>query len=232
MDEEEHTNNRLKHYIKRFDILAKNIKSDFLPDLQKLKATFETSLAKDSTKEKLQLLETYSDKLNKEFAIYLEDELDKQYINEEILIHRWYVQEILPDLNEHLAKEAKKFLDKIDEAHKIQDFDEKFELYAKASESISEDLWEYVNEIPEPLPVLKAHLKFFQEYIGYLLQECVVDSFESDLRSLLKEVEAAQATGDYKEKLRVVDIFDEVSTKFGSFLNEKVIEFEIYKFGE
>ncbi|XP_011292504.2 uncharacterized protein LOC105261803 [Musca domestica] len=232
VDEEEHTNGRLQHYIMRFDIIAKSFKEEYLPELGNLKSLFEATLAKDSMKDKLLLLDTYNDNLSNDFADYLQTELDKQYITEDILIHRWYVQEILPQLNDHLAKEAQIFLDKIQEAHKIPGLDEKFELYTKAAESISEDLWDYLNENPEPPPVLNAHLKFFQEYIGYLLQQCVVATFENELRSLLKEVEAALAGSDNAEKLRVVDFFDEVSTKFGSFLNEKVIEFEIYKFGE
>ncbi|XP_073823577.1 uncharacterized protein [Musca autumnalis] len=232
VDEVEHTNSRLQHYIMRFDIIAKSFKEEYLPELQKLKSVFQTTLDKDSVKEKLSLLDTYTDKLNSGFVDYLQTELDKQYVNEDILIHRWYVQEILPELSDNLKKEAQIFLDKIQEAHKIHNLDEKFELYTKAAESIAEDLWDYLNENPEPPPVLNAHLKFFQEYIGYLLKERIVDTFENELKNLLKEVEAALASNDNVEKLRVVDFFDEVSTKFGSFLNEKVIEFEIYKFGE
>ncbi|XP_061397876.1 uncharacterized protein LOC133333584 [Musca vetustissima] len=232
IDEEEHTNGRLQHYLMRFDIIAKSFKTEYLPELEKLKSLFASTLAKDSVKEKIALLDTYNDNLNSQFADYLQSELDKQYINEDILIHRWYVQEILPELNDHLAKEAQSFLDKIQEAHKIHSLDEKFEFYTKAAESIADDLWDYLNENPEPPPVLNAHLKFFQEYLEYLLQQGVVGTFEKDIRSLLKEVQNALASKDNAEKLRVVDIFDEVSSKFGSFLNEKVLEYEIFKFGE
>lgn len=158
--------------------------------------------------------------------------MDKQYINEDILIHKWYIQELLPHISDKFSNEAAKFLEKSESALSSQDLEKKFDLFTIAADSLSDDFMDYLNGDPEPLPVINAHLKFFQEYISYLLQECVVDKYETELRSLLKEVEGTLAGQDEKEKLRVLDVFDDMTTEFGIFINEKVIGYEIYKFGE
>ncbi|XP_013097319.2 uncharacterized protein LOC106080486 [Stomoxys calcitrans] len=232
IDSAEHIDSRLQHLIKRFDIMAKRFKEDYLPELQNLKSTFEKALTKDSLKDKILLLETYSDKLNLKFANYFHDELDKQFFNEDMQLTRWYVQEILPDLKGKLANEAKQFLEKIQKAYTEEDLDRKVELYNQAADVTSDEFWDYLNDTPEPEPVLNVHLKFFQDCLNYLLKERLVEPFEEQIRNIYEQVQNAIINQDYKDKLRVVEIFDDVSTTLGKFLNEKVIEYEIHKFGE
>ncbi|XP_075149642.1 uncharacterized protein LOC142223675 isoform X1 [Haematobia irritans] len=226
----EHTDSRLKHFIQRLDIMAKHFESKYLPELQQLKATFENSLNNNTLKDKLLLLESYGDKLNMDFLDYFHTELDRQYINEDIQLVRWYVLEILPDLSGQLADEAKKFSEKISQALTEENLDRKLDLYNEASES--DALWDYLNDSPEPEPVLNVHLKFYQDCLNYLLTQGLFDQYEKEIRNYLQQVNEALSKSDYREKLKVVELFDDASTKLGSFLHEKVIAFEIHKFGQ
>ncbi|XP_075149643.1 uncharacterized protein LOC142223675 isoform X2 [Haematobia irritans] len=210
--------------------MAKHFESKYLPELQQLKATFENSLNNNTLKDKLLLLESYGDKLNMDFLDYFHTELDRQYINEDIQLVRWYVLEILPDLSGQLADEAKKFSEKISQALTEENLDRKLDLYNEASES--DALWDYLNDSPEPEPVLNVHLKFYQDCLNYLLTQGLFDQYEKEIRNYLQQVNEALSKSDYREKLKVVELFDDASTKLGSFLHEKVIAFEIHKFGQ
>uniref|UniRef100_A0A1A9W6U8 Uncharacterized protein n=1 Tax=Glossina brevipalpis TaxID=37001 RepID=A0A1A9W6U8_9MUSC len=233
-ENEEHTNARLTHYIKRLDIILKKQNVKYAKDLNELRHRFEESLTNDSHQQKEEFLEYYPHSLKEAVSDYLQDELDKQYLNEDILIEMWYMEELLPYLDNDLAKEISQIIVEYGVALQKDDFDEKLDKFTGTVDNYSQKLITYLDTEPEPLPVVNIHLKFFQQYIVYLLQDdqsSHAKVYEAELRALLPQVEKAIASENFKEKMQIIDAFDEVNTQFGQFLLNHIVDFEIYRFG-
>ena len=224
-------NNRLKHYLKRIELLAQTTNAKFPAELQELINKFKHTLAKGSFKEKSLLLDQHT-KLP-EFADYLALEFDKQYINEDLLIETWYLNEILPHLSKDLYDEVTNIIRDLKEAYRADDLEKKFNIYADVGENLSEKFLTYFYGEDEPMPLLNAQLKYYLEYLQYLLKECQVGGeFEKPLKDFVSKVEAALTSTEKAEKENVVEMFDDITTKFGRYLDEHFVDFKMYKFGE
>ncbi|KAI9577974.1 hypothetical protein GQX74_014118 [Glossina fuscipes] len=233
-DDEEHINSRLNHYIKRLHIIIKKADFEYANELNELRQRFEKSLTNDNHQQKQEFLEYYAHTLNGAVSDYLQNELDKQYLNEDICIEIWYMKEILPYLKDGLAMEISQIIAEYEIALKKDDFGEKFNAFTETVDNYSQNLTTYLDSEPQPLPVLNAHLKFFQYYVSHLLQNNQVlgaKVYEVKLRALLNQVEQAIASEHLEEKLQTIDAFDAVDTEFGQFLFDHMIDFEICRFG-
>ncbi|KAL9875232.1 uncharacterized protein ACN427_013446 [Glossina fuscipes fuscipes] len=233
-DDEEHINSRLNHYIKRLHIIIKKADFEYANELNELRQRFEKSLTNDNHQQKQEFLEYYAHTLNGAVSDYLQNELDKQYLNEDICIEIWYMKEILPYLKDGLAMEISQIIAEYEIALKKDDFGEKFNAFTETVDNYSQNLTTYLDSEPQPLPVLNAHLKFFQYYVSHLLQNNQVSGakvYEVKLRALLNQVEQAIASEHLEEKLQTIDAFDAVDTEFGQFLFDHMIDFEICRFG-
>lgn len=192
---------------------------------------FKHSIAKESFKEKSQLLEQQTK--NTELADYLADEFDKQYINEDILIESWYLNEISPHVSKDLYEELLKVIHDLKEAYRTEDLETKFNIYTDVGENLSDQFLDYFFSEHAPEPLLNAQLKYYREYLDYLLKECQVGGeFESNIQELKQKVEGARTSSDIDEKHKVIDLFDDLDTKFGRYLDENFVDFRMFKFGE
>lgn len=192
---------------------------------------FKHSIAKESFKEKSQLLEQQTK--NTELADYLADEFDKQYINEDILIESWYLNEISPHVSKDLYEELLKVIHDLKEAYRTEDLETKFNIYTDVGENLSDKFLDYFFSEHAPEPLLNAQLKYYREYLDYLLKECQVGGeFESNIQELKQKVEGARTSSDIDEKHNVIDLFDDLDTKFGRYLDENFVDFRMFKFGE
>lgn len=192
---------------------------------------FKHSIAKESFKEKSQLLEQQTK--NTELADYLADEFDKQYINEDILIESWYLNEISPHVSKDLYEELLKVIHDLKEAYRTEDLETKFNIYTDVGENLSDQFLDYFFSEHAPEPLLNAQLKYYKEYLDYLLKECQVGGeFEKNIQELKQKVEGARTSSDIDEKHKVIDLFDDLDTKFGRYLDENFVDFRMFKFGE
>lgn len=192
---------------------------------------FKHSIAKESLKEKSQLLEQQTK--NTELADYLADEFDKQYINEDILIESWYLNEISPHVSKDLYEELLKVIHDLKEAYRTEDLETKFNIYTDVGENLSDQFLDYFFGEHAPEPLLNAQLKYYREYLDYLLKECQVGGeFETNIQELKQKVEGARTSSDIDEKHKVIDLFDDLDTKFGRYLDENFVDFRMFKFGE
>lgn len=192
---------------------------------------FKHSIAKESLKEKSQLLEQQTK--NTELADYLADEFDKQYINEDILIESWYLNEISPHVSKDLYEELLKVIHDLKEAYRTEDLETKFNIYTDVGEDLSDQFLDYFFSEHAPEPLLNAQLKYYREYLDYLLKECQVGGeFETNIQELKQKVEGARTSSDIDEKHKVIDLFDDLDTKFGRYLDENFVDFRMFKFGE
>lgn len=192
---------------------------------------FKHSIAKESFKEKSQLLEQQTK--NTELADYLADEFDKQYINEDILIESWYLNEISPHVSKDLYEELLKVIHDLKEAYRTEDLETKFNIYTDVGENLSDKFLDYFFSEHAPEPLLNAQLKYYREYLDYLLKECQVGGeFEKNIQELKQKVEGARTSSDIDEKHNVIDLFDDLDTKFGRYLDENFVDFRMFKFGE
>lgn len=192
---------------------------------------FKHSIAKESFKEKSQLLEQQTK--NTELADYLADEFDKQYINEDILIESWYLNEISPHVSKDLYEELLKVIHDLKEAYRTEDLETKFNIYTDVGENLSHQFLDYFFSEHAPEPLLNAQLKYYREYLDYLLKECQVGGeFETNIQELKQKVEGARTSSDIDEKHKVIDLFDDLDTKFGRYLDENFVDFRMFKFGE
>ncbi|KAM7352773.1 uncharacterized protein ACRADG_005156 [Cochliomyia hominivorax] len=230
-EEEEHLNNRLQHYLKRLELIAQKPDTKFSSELQNLMDKFKHSIAKETFKEKSQLLEEFTN--NMDLAEYLTNEFDKQYINEDILIESWYLNEIAPDVDKSLYDELVQIVRDLKEAYRIQDLEKKFNIYADIGENLSEQFLDYFYGENPSVPLLNAQLKYYQEYLNYLLKECNLESdMAENTRELLGKVEKALENADKVVKEKVIELFDDLTTKFGRYLDEHFVDFKMFKFGE
>lgn len=192
---------------------------------------FKHSIAKESLKEKSQLLEQQTK--NTELADYLADEFDKQYINEDILIESWYLNEISPHVSKDLYEELLKVIHDLKEAYRTEDLETKFNIYTDVGENLSDKFLDYFFSEHAPEPLLNAQLKYYKEYLDYLLKECQEGGeFEKNIQELKQKVEGARTSSDIDEKHNVIDLFDDLDTKFGRYLDENFVDFRMFKFGE
>lgn len=192
---------------------------------------FKHSIAKESFKEKSQLLEQQTK--NTELADYLADEFDKQYINEDILIESWYLNEISPHVSKDLYEELLKVIHDLKEAYRTEDLETKFNIYTDVGENLSDQFLDYFFGEHAPEPLLNAQLKYYREYLDYLLKECQEGGeFEKNIQELKQKVEGARTSSDIDEKHNVIDLFDDLDTKFGRYLDENFVDFRMFKFGE
>lgn len=192
---------------------------------------FKHSIAKESFKEKSQLLEQQTK--NTELADYLADEFDKQYINEDILIESWYLNEISPHVSKDLYEELLKVIHDLKEAYRTEDLETKFNIYTDVGENLSDQFLDYFFSEHAPEPLLNAQLKYYREYLDYLLKECQVgEEFEKNIQELKQKVEGARTRSDIDEKHKVIDLFDDLDAKFGRYLDENFVDFRMFKFGE
>lgn len=230
-EEEDHVNNRLKHYLKRLELVTKKTNSKFSSEIQQLVDVFKHSLSQESFKEKAQLLEEYTK--NMEMAEFLSTEFDKQFINEDILVEIWYLNEIMPHLDKDLYDEVVKVIKDFKEAYRADDLDTKLNIYSDIGENISEKFLDYFYGENEPVPLMNAQLKYYQEYLQYLLNECKLNAeFEQNVQELSLRVETARLSDDKAAKESVLDTFDDLSTTFGRYLDDHYVDFKMYKFGE
>lgn len=224
-------NNRLKHYLQRVELVAQTANAKFPAELQELINKFKHTLAKGSFKEKTLLLDEHT-KIP-EFADYLSVEFDKQYINEDLLTETWYLNEILPHLPKDLYEEVTKIIHDLKEAYLAKDLEKKFNIYADLGEKVSERFLDYFYGEDEPMPLLNAQLKYNLEYLQYLLKEFQAGGeFEKPLQDLLSQVQDALASAEKTVKEDVVKMFDDITTKFGRYLDEHFVDFKMFKFGE
>lgn len=192
---------------------------------------FKHSIAKESLKEKSQLLEQQTK--NTGLADYLADEFDKQYINEDILIESWYLNEISPHVSKDLYEELLKVIHDLKEAYRTEDLETKFNIYTDVGEDLSDQFLDYFFSEHAPEPLLNAQLKYYREYLDYLLKECQEGGeFEKNIQELKQKVEGARTSSDIDEKHKVIDLFDDLDTKFGRYLDENFVDFRMFKFGE
>lgn len=192
---------------------------------------FKLSIAKESLKEKSQLLEQQTK--NTGLADYLADEFDKQYINEDILIESWYLNEISPHVSKDLYEELLKVIHDLKEAYRTEDLETKFNIYTDVGENLSDHFLDYFFGEHAPEPLLNAQLKYYKEYLDYLLKECQEGGeFEKNIQELKQKVEGARTSSDIDEKHKVIDLFDDLDTKFGRYLDENFVDFRMFKFGE
>lgn len=170
---------------------------------------------------------------NTELADYLADEFDKQYINEDILIESWYLNEISPHVSKDLYEELLKVIHDLKEAYRTEDLETKFNIYTDVGENLSDQFLDYFFGEYAPEPLLNAQLKYYKEYLDYLLKECQVGGeFEKNIQELKQKVEGARTSSDIDEKHKVIDLFDDLDTKFGRYLDENFVDFRMFKFGE
>lgn len=233
-EQEEELNSRFKHLLTRLDKLVSKPADKFQQEMSKVIDTLKNSMLRDSFEQKQYIADNLLSKFPKEFVDFYHNVLDKQYLNEELRIQKWFVQEMIPDIKDSdMVQDMLEMLRRFDEAYKTDDLDEKFDKFATVDEHISPKLTEFLDNYESNPILLNVHLKYFQKFLNYLLDgNAQPVLFADELRSLLTAVENARNDPNVAEKYRVVNIFDDVATKIGRYINDKVIEYEIIMFGD
>ncbi|XP_036321210.1 uncharacterized protein LOC118735519 [Rhagoletis pomonella] len=226
----------LSYTARRLRLVQQNVEAQYAEELEQLLARYlKAANAEDPLVEEKLLLE-YEGEQRQTFIGYLSLQYDEQFLNEDIRIQEWSMRQLLSQLGGGggggpVAEEIEKMLPAYETAAKIEDFDKKYAAFAEIQEGFSPALWQLLDAEPEDVMLLNVQLQFFREFLMYLLKHEDARQFTVKLRNVLAEVEAALASADVKQKVGVLDSFDDLTTKFGRFFDYKILEFEFDRFG-
>lgn len=242
-------NNYLKIFIKRFQLITKtteqkfkdqssstedeekmsklyNEKDKFKYELQLLKATFEMALVNHTNGEKLNLLNHFPKLIPAYFCTFLMDQLDKQFMDQKMRIDMKYLDLMNIDLKEMgLINEAFFIKNKFKESLSLDSLKQKIDNYNNITQGLTHEFQYLLDKQPLHNTLLKAHLNFLMEFIKSL-EKSEIEEFTLDYNELVRQMEIAQESADVGEKFKFVEMFNDVSTKFGRFLEVKFDEYK------
>ncbi|XP_004534459.1 uncharacterized protein LOC101463549 [Ceratitis capitata] len=222
----------LSYTARRLALIQKNVNVEYTNELAQLLARYLTATnVEDPLVAERELL-AYEDEQREEFIAYLHLQYDEQFLNEDIRIQEWSMRQLLPQVSSEMAAEIEKILPGYERAVKMADFDEKYAAFTGIQEEFSAALWQLIDAEPEDIAVLNVQLQFFKEFILYLQKQEDALSFASALKQTLAEVETALLSVDLKQKVEVLDSFDDLTTKFKRYLDYKILEFQFDRFGQ
>ncbi|XP_067620244.1 uncharacterized protein [Eurosta solidaginis] len=218
-----YTARRLKH-------IQLKVSPKHANDLQNLLERY-TNAAKATDpviEEKLVL--DFENKQNEEFKNYLTLEYDEQFLEVDIRIQEWSMRELLTQVNGNLATEIERILPAYEKAATSKDFQKKYDAFSEIQDAFSNGLWDLLDAKPVDKSLTNVQLKFFKEFLLYLQEQDDSKEYAEKLKTLLGEVDKALTNEDMQKKFEVMAKFDDVSTKYGRYLDNKIIEFEFDKF--
>uniref|UniRef100_A0A0A1XCH4 Probable ubiquitination network signaling protein acrB n=1 Tax=Zeugodacus cucurbitae TaxID=28588 RepID=A0A0A1XCH4_ZEUCU len=222
----------LSYTARRLVRLQQDVDEKYAVELEQLLALYlKAANAEDPLIEEKQLLE-YEGEQRQSFMAYLNLQYDEQFLNEDIRVQEWSMRTLMTEVSGALAEEIEKVLPAYESALKIVDFDQKYAAFTGIQETFSPELWQLIDAEPEGKAVLNVQLKFFKEFLLYLQKQDDARPFAPMLRDSLNVVEAALQSADLKEKLEVLDSFDDLTTKFRRYLDYKILEFQFDRFGQ
>ncbi|XP_053959742.1 uncharacterized protein LOC128864206 [Anastrepha ludens] len=221
----------LSYTAHRLARIQKNVAPQYADELEQMLARYAEAANTEDPLAEEKLLLAYEGAQRQEFMGYLSLQYDEQFLNEDIRIQEWSMRQLLSQVSGPVAEEIEKLLPAYESAAKIEDFDKKYAAFTAIQEGFSSTLWKLLDAQPEDKALLNVQLQFFREFLMYLLKQQEAAQFVAKIKSVLGEVEAAQVNADVKQKLDVLDSFDDLTTKFGRYLDYKVLEFEFDRFG-
>lgn len=222
----------LSYTARRLARIQQDVDEKYAVELEQLLARYlKAANAEDPLVEEKQLLE-YEGEQRQAFMAYLNLQYDEQFLNEDIRVQEWSMRTLMTEVSGPLAEEIGKVLPAYESAIKIDDFDRKYAAFTAIQETFSSALWQVIDAEPEDKAVLNVQLKFFKEFLHHLQKEEVAAPFVEMLKDALNVVESALTSADLKQKLEVLDSFDDLTTKFRRYLDYKVLEFQFDRFGQ
>ncbi|XP_039951372.1 uncharacterized protein LOC120768660 [Bactrocera tryoni] len=222
----------LSYTARRLVRIQQNVDEKYAIELEQLLARYlKAANAEDPLVEEKQLLE-YEGEQRQAFMAYVNLQYDEQFLNEDIRVQEWSMRTLMSELSGPLAEEIEKVLPAYESAVKIDDFDQKYTAFTGIQETFSSTLWQLIDAEPEEVAVLNVQLKFFKEFLIYLQKQEDAASFTGMIKDTLNIVDSALTSSDMKQKMDVLDSFDDLTTKFRRYLDYKVLEFQFDRFGQ
>ncbi|XP_018794826.1 PREDICTED: uncharacterized protein LOC108972623 [Bactrocera latifrons] len=222
----------LSYTARRLTRIQQDVDEKYATELEQLLARYlKAANAEDPLVEEKQLLE-YEGEQRQSFMSYVNLQYDEQFLNEDIRVQEWSMRTLMAEVSGPLAEEIEKVLPAYESAVKIDDFDQKYTAFTGIQETFSPALWQLIDAEPEEEAVLNVQLKFFKEFLLYLQKQVDAASFAGMIKDTLKVVESALTSADLKQKMDVLDSFDDLTTKFRRYLDYKVLEFQFDRFGQ
>lgn len=204
-----------------------NITLQFQYELDLLKAFFKLALNNHTLEEKRNFLNNFSKLIPPYFANYLLPELDKQSIDQKIRLDLKYLDLMKTDLQTlDLEQELDFILPKLKGILKEQNLALKREIYNDITQNLTPQLQYILDKEPMHKILLKAHLNFLSEFIYSLDQESN-EEFKPDYNVLIRQLEIAEDSEAEEDQFKVLDLFEDESTKFGRFLKIKLEEYKL-----
>lgn len=177
--------------------------------------------------EKRNFLNNFPKLIPSYFANYLLPELDKQSIDQKIRLDLKYLDLMKTDLQAlDLEQELDFILPKLKGILKEQNLALKREIYNDITQNLTPQLQYILDKEPMHKILLKAHLNFLSEFIYSLDQESN-EEFKPDYNVLIRQLEIAEDSEAEEDQFKVLDLFEDESTKFGRFLKIKLEEYKL-----
>lgn len=204
-----------------------NFTIKFKDELDLLKATFKLALVNHTLAEKQNFLQNFTKLIPPYFANYLLQEFDKQFLNQKLRLDLKYLNFMQNDLKLlHMEQELNFILLKLKQTLMQKNLKEKRNSYNKIIENLTPQLQFILDKRPMHQILLKAHLNFLTEFI-YSLEQEDIEEFKPEYNVLIRQLEIAEDSREERDKFKVLDLFEDETTKFGRFLKLKLMEYKL-----